>query len=137
MKVRKTFLSGMFLAGLLPAVCVAQQTVTLSGRVLGASGKHPVYVALWDAKSFLGQPVLRVRLEAQGSTAFAFKVRPGSWAMSAFEDVNGNGKLDMGLMGPKEPSGFWRPFHQWHKPRFADVASQVEEDTPGADIQIH
>lgn len=137
MKRSKIFFAAMFFAAWLPVVCAAQRTVTLSGRVLGASGKHPVYVALWDAKSFLGQPVQRVQLEARGSTAFAFKVPPGQWAMSAFEDVNGNGKLDMGLLGPKEPSGFWRPFHKWRKPQFADVAAQVEKDTAGADIQIH
>jgi hypothetical protein len=40
------------------------------------------------------------------------------------------------LFGPKEPSGFWRPFTGWHKPRFEEVASLMERDNINADITI-
>lgn len=58
-----------------------------------------------------------MRVELGKSPTFRFDVRPGRYALSAFEDLNGNGILDMGMFGPKEPSGFWRPFGGWHKPR--------------------
>ncbi len=33
-------------------------------------------------------------------------VAPGEYAVKAFHDVNENGELDMGMMGPKEKFGF-------------------------------
>ena len=57
--------------------------------------------------------------------------------MSAFEDLNDNGILDMGFFGPKEPSGFWRPFHAKRKPRFDDVASQIDHAISNADVKLH
>ncbi len=56
--------------------------------------------------------------------------------MSAFEDKNGNGVLDMGVFGPKEPSGFWRPFTAWRKPCFADVASQIDRSLADAQVML-
>ena len=114
----------------------APQTFKLSGRVLRSSGKSVVYVALWQADGFLKRPVQQVRFEPGEPPLFQFEVPAGRWAVSAFEDRNGNGILDMGLFGPKEPSGFWRAFTGWHKPRFDEVASIIERDTPNADITL-
>jgi hypothetical protein len=44
--------------------------------------------------------------------------------------------LDMGRFGPKEPSGMWRPFHAWRKPRFDDVATLVDRPVGGVDIKL-
>jgi uncharacterized protein (DUF2141 family) len=111
-------------------------SVTLSGHVLGASGKYTVYVALWRRDGFLQRPAEGVRIEPHAPPSFGFKVSPGRWALSAFEDKNGNGVLDMGLFGPKEPAGFWRPFTAWHKPSFDDVATLVEHDVSNANVTL-
>jgi uncharacterized protein (DUF2141 family) len=123
---------------LLASVCLAQtqMTVTLSGRIIGASGLHTVHVALWDAEGFLRKPVQEARFPAGDAPRFQFTVRSGRWAVSAYEDSNENGVLDMGLFGPKEPSGFWRRFNGWHKPRFDEVASDVERDISSANITL-
>ncbi len=124
-------------AGLGGIPCFAQQTqVTISGKITGASGKHPVYVALWDASGFLTKPVQQIRIEPHASPQYQFHAAAGTWAISVYEDENENGKLDMGMFGPKEPSGFWRAFHGWHKPRFSEVSSQVNTDTSNADILL-
>ncbi|MGB7264526.1 MAG: DUF2141 domain-containing protein [Terracidiphilus sp.] len=112
------------------------KTVTLSGRVIGASGRHIIYVALWNENGFLKTPVQRIRIDPQQTPAFQFQIPPGRWALSAFEDENANGVLDMGAFGPKEPSGFWRPFHAWRKPRFDDVAAEINQNTSNADIKL-
>jgi uncharacterized protein (DUF2141 family) len=111
-------------------------TVALSGRVRGASGTHAVHVALWRREGFLDHPAQEKRFAPGAAPEFRFDVPPGSWALSAFEDQNDNGVLDMGHFGPKEPSGFWRPFTGWHRPKFDEVAASVGRDTPGADITL-
>jgi uncharacterized protein (DUF2141 family) len=110
--------------------------VTISGRVLGGDGMHTIYVALWDEKGFLRHPVQQIAIGPRNPPNFRFIVAPGGWAVSAFEDENGNHILDMGMFGPKEPSGFWHSFHAWRKPRFGDVAASIVSDTPDADIQL-
>ena len=123
-------------------ICFAQAgpasgpVLHLSGKVAGGSGKHTIHVALWDADGFLGHPVVEVRIAAGAVTDFHFDVKRGRWALSAYEDVNENGRLDMGMFGPKEPSGFWRAFHAWRKPRFEDVAVEVAGDTAGIEIRV-
>jgi uncharacterized protein (DUF2141 family) len=119
-----------------PAQAVPK-TVTITGRVLGASGKHTVHVALWDAAGFLKKPAQELQFKPQASPDFQFRVTPGSWTISAYEDENENGVLDVGMFGPKEPSGFWRAFRQWRKPRFTDVSSTIEKDIANADIRVH
>jgi uncharacterized protein (DUF2141 family) len=97
-------------------IAAAPETFRLSRRILGSSGKSVVYVALWRADNFLKQPVQQVRIEPGADLVFQFEVPAGRWAVSAFEDRNGNGVLDMGLFGPKEPSGFWHAFSGHRKP---------------------
>lgn len=110
--------------------------VSISGMVLGGSTNHPIYVALWTASGFLEKPAQQIRIEPRAARVFHFRIPEGLWALSAFEDENDNGVLDMGLFRPKEPSGFWRPFHGWRKPRFADVAALIDRDITSADIRL-
>jgi uncharacterized protein (DUF2141 family) len=63
-------------------------------------------------------------------------VPPGSWAVSAFEDRNGNGTLDIGMFGPKEPTAFWRLFTKWRQPEFDEVAIAVAVDRTDAHIVL-
>ena len=109
---------------------------TLSGQVSGASNKHPVYVMLWDSTGFTRKAVRQIQLSKNSGGSFRFTVPLGRWALSAFEDRNGNGELDMGRFGPREPSGMWHPFHARRKPRFEDVAAFIDRDIPDANIQL-
>jgi uncharacterized protein (DUF2141 family) len=119
-----------------PGTQAAPATVALSGRVRGASGAHAVHVALWGREGFLEHPAREKQFAPGVAPEFRFDVPPGSWTLSAFEDRNDNGVLDMGLFGPKEPSGFWRPFTAWRRPMFDDVAAPIVRDTAGADITL-
>jgi uncharacterized protein (DUF2141 family) len=118
------------------ARAAASSTIDLSGKVIGGSGKHTIYVALWVAQSFLVRPIQQIRIEPTSGPDFHFRIPVGRWALRAFEDENENGVLDMGHFGPKEPSGFWRPFRVWRKPHFDDVATQVDHDTTDADVKL-
>lgn len=114
----------------------APATFKVSGHVVGASGKNPIYVALWQADGFLQRPAQTVRIAAGDDLVFHFDVPAGRWAVSAFEDSNGNGRLDKGAFGPEEPSGFWRPFAEPRAPRFEDVDSLINRDISNADVRL-
>jgi uncharacterized protein (DUF2141 family) len=125
-------------AALLVSVARAEPTgvVVIAGQVAGASGAHTIHVALWDADGFLRRPVQELRLLPGAAPRFQLTMHAGRWALSAYEDRNENGVLDMGLFGPKEPSGFARAFNGWHKPRFDEVSVTVEHDTSGVQILL-
>ena len=114
----------------------AAKTFQLAGRVTGGDGKHVIYISLWQANDFMTRPSQVVRIDPGTQAVFRFGVGAGKWATSAYEDSNGNGELDMGRFGPKEPAGFWREFTAWHKPKFDEVASLVEGDIDNANIQL-
>ena len=126
----------LFIAAMLPLLAQSDGTIHLAGTVEGATGKHSIYVALWDENGFLKKPVQQVRIPPNIVARFSFNVPKGTWALSAFEDINDNGVLDMGMFGPKEPSGFGRPFHAWRKPRFDDVAAAFDKDTTDVTIKL-
>jgi len=127
---------GLSLFGFISHAAQQPAQVTVSGMVTGASGRHTVHIAIWDATGFLRKPVQESFVAAGGVSKYAFTVPAGQWAISAYEDRNENGALDLGMFGPKEPSGFWPPYHGRHRPHFADVARTLDRDTPDADIVL-
>lgn len=75
-----------------------------------APGKGEVMVALYDsADHFLHKPLRRVAVPASDA---ALRVKladlaPGEYAVSLYQDVNGNKKMDTHMFGiPAEPYGF-------------------------------
>jgi uncharacterized protein (DUF2141 family) len=134
--IRCTLRTGLAACVVVVTAAASPATFKVSGKVTGGSGKHAILIALWDADGFLKTPVQRARFEAGAATDFHFDVAPGRWALSSFEDVNGNGVLDMGMFGPKEPSGFFKPFTAWRAPKFEDVAFAVDRDIVNADVSL-
>ena len=64
-------------------------------------------------------------------------VEPGRYALSAYHDRNGNGKLDVGAFGiPNEPFGFSRNARgKMGPPAFDDAAFEVP--AAGVSLVIH
>lgn len=62
--------------------------------------------------------------------SFAFlDVPAGTYGIKAFQDANGNGELDMGTFGPKEPWGMYRPKHPMFRgPTFEEIKFEVKGD---------
>ena len=68
---------------------------------------------------------------ANGQCTFTFKNIPrGVYGINGYQELNENGKLDMGLFGPKEPWGMSfiekRPFGP---PKFKQMCFLLENDT--------
>ena len=127
----------MGVACVLPFFALAQDGFTVSGEVkFPKTGK--IYVTLIskeiaekkDAKSPFGA-ILEVgekELSAK-KVVFSFENVPvGTYAIRAFQDVNGNGELDMGSFGPKEPWGNYRNARpKFRAPKFEEMAFEVKE----------
>ena len=62
--------------------------------------------------------------------SFAFgNVPAGTYGIEAFQDVNGNGQLDMGMFGSKEPWGMYRPSRPALRgPKFKEIAFEVKQN---------
>ncbi|MCJ2144593.1 DUF2141 domain-containing protein [Methylobacterium sp. E-066] len=71
-----------------------------------------------------------------GRARFTFRdVAPGTYAVAAFQDENGNGRLDRtGLGLPLEPYGFSGAVARRARPDFSDAAFALQE--PGASVRV-
>jgi uncharacterized protein (DUF2141 family) len=77
---------------------------------------------------------LKIPVDAAAEKAktvpFAFREVPeGTYGIMVFEDINGNGKFDMGMFGPKEPWGMYRPVRpMFRRPRFSEMAFSLKKN---------
>lgn len=85
----------------------------LTIEIIGiALGKGQIYIALYDRPDTFptaGQQRTGQILDASAQRLVTHfeDLPPGKYAAVAFQDTNGNGKLDKNLLGiPKEPYGF-------------------------------
>ena len=104
---------------------------TVEVRVSGVTAKGKVNVAVCDKARFLKQCAYSASVPAQaGETTVAVKdVPPGTWAVLAYQDENGNNELDRNLIGiPKEAYGFSRDARgKFGPPKFEEAAIEVGE----------
>jgi uncharacterized protein (DUF2141 family) len=124
-----TFLLVLFLS---KSFFVQDDTLTVIATHVQV-GKGTVIMAIWnDEKTFLKQPYLSQSLKAASSTlAFSFVLPEGEYAISLFQDINDNKKLDLGVFSiPKEPIGFGNNFRpRFSAPKFKDCAISVTQTT--------
>ncbi|MBI4773529.1 MAG: DUF2141 domain-containing protein [Deltaproteobacteria bacterium] len=122
---------------------------TLEGEIRGAGDKGDVFYRLVDRGAFeepadtghfrmggvipIGNPD-----HAGASLTFVLKdVPPGRYALQSFQDINGNKKLDIGMFGPKEPWGNYRPSRpSFRAPAFDECAFDVNGPLNGIVVQL-
>jgi uncharacterized protein (DUF2141 family) len=65
-----------------------------------------------------------------GTMVFTFEnVPPGLYAIAAYHDVNGNGRMDTGTFGlPREPYGFSNDVGRLAPPNFLNATFAVQSD---------
>lgn len=73
-----------------------------------------------DKASWLKSPFQKVTLASnESSKTVSFNIPQGKYALSIYQDVNENGKLDQNFLGiPKEPVGFGNNYRPFGKPNF-------------------
>lgn len=96
-------------------VCLSAPAAVAGNLTIDVSGITPdrgkVYIAIYDRADTFPSGRQRVSqvLEPNDRHLIAHfnNLPPGQYAAAAFQDFNGNGKLDKNFMGiPKEPYGF-------------------------------
>ena len=111
----------MFLIGL----CVQKTTLTIIVKNV-QPGKNSVVVEIWnDEKTFFKKPFSTKALQADSSALeFSFELPPAEYAISAYQDINGNKQLDFGVFHiPKEPVAFGNNFRpRFSAPKYKDCA---------------
>jgi len=128
----RTFL---FLSMMLVASVVGAQnklTVTVDGIV---NPKGKIWVAVFDSTNFLKKPayygMVNIEEGQEEVTVVIDSVASGKYAVTLFQDENGNNKLDTGAYGiPTEKYGFSNNFRPtMGPPTFQDCMIEIEEDT--------
>lgn len=74
----------------------------------------------------------------KGKAAFSFEGVPkGTYGIRCFQDVNGTGKMEKGIFGPKEPWGTYRPARPMLRaPRFDEISFEVNGDIRDIKIEL-
>ena len=118
---------------------------TVSGTV-NVTEPGTVYLSLLTEDGFKNhyRAYQRIALEIgeedakAGSISFEFTDVPsGDYSFSAFLDRNENGKLDMGMLGPKEPWGNYRCARpRMRGPKWEEIVFTVNGNTSDIIIAI-
>ena len=141
MKNLKPIISSLMLTSTLftARVWAGDLTVEVSGLT---QAKGDVQVALFDQQGqWLRKAVASKRVAAaEGKVQIFFENLPdGEYGLSVFHDLNGNGKLDMNMIGiPTEPYGFSNDAAgSFGPPSFADAKVKLEQDKKTISIRLN
>jgi uncharacterized protein (DUF2141 family) len=94
--------------------------------------KGNILVAVYDKENFMKKPVYvgYAKVNAETVNVVIENVKPGEYAISLYQDENGNNKLDMGAFGPTEKYAFSNNAKgTMGPPKFEDCKFTVEEDS--------
>jgi uncharacterized protein (DUF2141 family) len=105
------------------------------------SAEGNVLVGLFNSAADFPKKRLRGEVVAakQGAVTVLFKdLPPGTYAVSAFQDLNDNKKLDTNAVGkPNEPYGFSRDARSmFGPPSFVDAVFNVREGVNAVEIKL-
>jgi uncharacterized protein (DUF2141 family) len=91
-----------------------------------------------DQASWLKTPFRRLTLPSNETTkTAALTLPPGRYAVSIYQDTNGNGKLDQNLLSiAKEPVGFGNNYRPFGKPSFDAAALDHTATSQPAAIKL-
>ena len=141
---RKSALTTMLSLGALllgTPLLAANLTVTV-GNVQSDAGK--LYVAVWQEHNWLrDEPTAEHALVvaealADGAITMQLELDAGEYAITVYQDVNGNGEMDSNFMRmPKEPYGFSNDaVPRFGPPKFRDSAFTVDESGTAISLQL-
>jgi uncharacterized protein (DUF2141 family) len=129
-------------AALVFALACDSRAAELDVTISGITPNHgTVLVGLFNpGMAFTDKPLAHAVAPANGARASVkfSSVAPGEYAVSAFQDTNGNQKLDRGKYGiPVEKNGFSRDAHgNYGPPDFGDASFRVGDKATAIDFTL-
>lgn len=131
----------MIRAAALLACLAAAAPAGAATLVIRAEGvpEGTVYAGVCDRSFDEATCPYRGRAEARGGRVEIRipRVRPGRYAVAAFLDANGNGRLDRSLIGlPQEPYGFSNETGRTGIPSFEGALIEVREPSTTIRVEI-
>jgi len=125
-------------AALAIARAAVAQSATVTVQVTDIeSADGQIYVGLCD-RGFDEASCVDGRFQPArpGTMTFTFEnVSPGTYAVAAYHDVNGNGRMDTGMFGlPQEPYGFSNDVGRIAPPNF--LAATFPVSSPGVTVDV-
>jgi uncharacterized protein (DUF2141 family) len=127
----------LFVSAGLVAAASAASSATLVIRAEGVASGGVVYAGVCDKTFDEATCPYKDREPARGGVVeFTLRnVKPGSYAVAVFHDLNGNGRLDRNFIGlPNEPYGFSNDVGRRGPPNFDGALIAVKE--PATTIRI-
>lgn len=132
------------LLALAPLCCLHAQTeltVTVTG--IEAVNRGKVVFMLYDSDDGFGSDPTKAAHRAAVSefsdrASHTFYVPPGTYAISAYQDLNNNGELDTNFVGyPKEPISAYRVTKMGlSRPKFVESSLKVAEEALSVTLQV-
>lgn len=116
-----------------------------SGRVRGLTGEHKVYVSVYANETNFNEGlamktvIIHPDKIRDGKAEYFFVLPEGEYLISAFEDRNGDGKLNYGgfFNTPREPYGFYRRFRPLlNRPSFDRLKFRLDKELRSANINL-
>jgi uncharacterized protein (DUF2141 family) len=97
-----------------------------------------VWISVFSEKDFLGKSIQTKSVIASGNKVFVeFDLPPGEYAVSTYQDVNSNGKLDRYFIGkPKEPYGFSNNVKPFGPPSYKDCKFALTNSPKSISISL-
>jgi uncharacterized protein (DUF2141 family) len=97
-----------------------------------------VRVSVFSKRDFLEKPIQSKIFQVVGDQIIAeFDLDPGDYAVSTYQDLNNNGKLDRYFIGkPKEPYGFSNNVKPFGPPSFDDCKFKITSSSKTISISL-
>ena len=122
----------------------ADSGFTVSGTVTNIQKGKTVYLALFASeealkktKDFYMKDYFDGKNLVGDTIHFSFNnVEPGEYVIASYQDINSDGKMNMGLFGPKEPYRIYRPNYGMFGPKFQKCKFKVTSDIDSAHIVL-
>lgn len=138
---KKIITAGLGLALLSPLLSfTAPPTTELKVEVtsLRSEEASQLWVSVFVETGFLEKSVQTKSVAVNGKSAqVVFTLPPGTYAVSTYQDVNGNKKLDRYFVGkPKEPYGFSNNVRPFGPPAFKDCRFELGNTSKSISIQL-
>lgn len=121
-----------------------QDFVSISGVITHFNPAASIYIALFSNDNNFNKGVFyktlrfpRENLPAD-SQRFSFTgVKPGTYLMAFYQDLNNDQVLNKGLFGrPTEPYRLYRPFSGIFAPKFSDCAFSAKTNLTNVNIRF-